>query len=507
MSKRRFGRVRRLPSGRWQARYQGPDGIDRAAPETFATKTDAEVWLTLVEAEIRQGEWIDPEAGKVQLAKYARTWIEERPGLRPKTIQLYLYLLRKHLSPVLGGMLIADIQPGHVRRWRKTLLDNGVSAVTVAKAYRLLKAILNTAADDGTIRRNPCRIKGAGQEDSPERPVLTISQVYALADAVGQRYRALVLLATFSSLRWGELGALRRCDIDLEARTVRVARQLAQVRGGGFTFGPPKSRAGMRVVPIPEVIIPAIQWHLSCFALPGDEGLVFTSPAGRPLHHTNFRRRYWLPALKHGRSRQPALSRPEAHRKHPGRHSRGDAPRADGPHGPRQRARRPDLPPRQRRTTAGHRRHAQPAHQGRAATSESGQARPGCAEAIGHATGTAAEQGFVAALRDISYMAADLEVSVGAPSAIRTRGLLLRRQSLYPLSYRGLAAPQPARLSLIQPNGMLPVPRPVPRAGLGWWQDLASAKGRTGAHRGAGTRRDDRGHRHRLDHGHAAVSG
>jgi integrase len=54
----------------------------------------------------------------------------------------------------------------------------------------------------------------------------------------------------------------------------------------------------MRVVPIPEVIIPAIQWHLSCFALPGDEGLVFTSPAGRPLHHTNFRRRCWLPALK-----------------------------------------------------------------------------------------------------------------------------------------------------------------------------------------------------------------
>jgi integrase len=298
MSKRRFGRVRRLPSGRWHARYQGPDGIDRAAPETFATKTDAEVWLTLVEAEIRQGEWIDPEAGKVQLAKYARTWIEERPGLRPKTIQLYLYLLGKHLSPVLGGMLIADIQPGHVRRWRKTLLDNGVSAVTVAKAYRLLKAILNTAADDGTIKRNPCRIKGAGQEDSPERPVLTISQVYALADAVSQRYRALVLLATFSSLRWGELGALRRCDIDLEARTVRVARQLAQVRGGGFTFGPPKSRAGMRIVPIPDVIIPAIQWHLSCFALPGDEGLAFTSPSGEPLHHSNFRRRYWLPALK-----------------------------------------------------------------------------------------------------------------------------------------------------------------------------------------------------------------
>src|SRR5215831_14192806 len=75
------------------------------------------------------------------------------------------------------------------RRAQRAALDAGTSAVTVAKAYRLLKAILTTAADDGVIRRNPCRIKGAGQEKSPERPVLTIPQMFALADAIGQRYR------------------------------------------------------------------------------------------------------------------------------------------------------------------------------------------------------------------------------------------------------------------------------------------------------------------------------
>ena len=81
---------------------------------------------------------------------------------------------------------------------------------------------MNTAVDDGLIRRNPCRIKGAGNEDSPERPVLTVRQVYALADAVDPRYRALILLATFASLRWAELAALTPHDIDLEACTVRV---------------------------------------------------------------------------------------------------------------------------------------------------------------------------------------------------------------------------------------------------------------------------------------------
>jgi integrase len=76
-----------------------------------------------------------------------------------------------------------------------------------------------------------------------------------------------------------------------------VTRQPVQVRGGGFAFGPPKSRAGKRVVPIPDLIIPVIRWHLACFAASGDEGLVFTSPAGMPLHHSNFRRRVWLPAV------------------------------------------------------------------------------------------------------------------------------------------------------------------------------------------------------------------
>lgn len=60
-----------------------------------------------------------------------------------------------------------------------------------------------------------------------------------------------VLLAAFTSLRRGELAALRRCDIDMQARIVRVVRQLAERRGVGFVFGPPKSDAGRRSVAIP----------------------------------------------------------------------------------------------------------------------------------------------------------------------------------------------------------------------------------------------------------------
>jgi integrase len=288
--KRRFGRVRRLPSGRWQARYRGPGGIDRPADRTFATKTDAERWLTLTEAEIVRDDWIDPDAGRILFGDYARSWVSERPNLRPKTMQLYDGLVRLHLSPTFGGRMVQDITEPRVRRWRKSLLDAGVGEVTVAKAYRLFKAIMNTAVDDGLIRRNPCRIKGAGQERSPERPVLTIRQVFDLADAIEPRCRALILLAVFGSLRWGELAALRRHHIDLATGTLRVAVSVVELVDGSLVTGPPKSEAGKRIVTLPPFLLPDIAAHLERFTAPGDDSLVFVGPKNGPLRRPNFTR-------------------------------------------------------------------------------------------------------------------------------------------------------------------------------------------------------------------------
>jgi integrase len=293
--RRRFGSVRRLPSGRYQARYLGPDGIFRPADDTFETKTAAEVWLIRKEAEIVEDDWIDPDAGEILLCDYAAAWIDERPGLRSKTVTLYRYLLRSHIAPYFPAMAVARLKLPAVRRWHKELLDNRVSPVTAAKAYRLLRAIMNTAVDDGLIRRNPCRIKGAGSENSPERSVLAVAQVYALADAIGPRYRALILLATFASLRWAELAALTPHDIDLNACTVRVTRQSNYPPGGGHSFGPPKSRAGRRVVSFPDLIVPELRKHLD--GLGPTAALVFTSPDRQPLRHSNFYRRVWMPAL------------------------------------------------------------------------------------------------------------------------------------------------------------------------------------------------------------------
>jgi integrase len=289
-AKRRFGRVRRLPSGRWQARHKGPDGIDRPAPNTFATKTEAERWLSLTEAEIIRDDWIDPAAGRVPFIPYAQSWVAERPNLRPKTLQLYKGLVRLHMTPALGSLTVQEITEPRVRRWRKGLLDAGVGEITAAKAYRLLKAIMNTAVDDGMIRRNPCRIKGAGQEKSPERPVLTIRQVFALADAIEPRYRALILLAVFGSLRWGELAALRRHHIELRSGTLRVEVSVVELTDGSLVTGPPKSEAGKRIVTLPAILLPEVAAHLDKFTPVAADSLVFVGPKNAPLRRPNFSR-------------------------------------------------------------------------------------------------------------------------------------------------------------------------------------------------------------------------
>src|SRR5262249_53735543 len=115
---RRFGNVRRLPSGRYQASYLGPDGRRRFAPETYERKSDAERFLTLVEAQIYRGEWTDPERGKIELQDYAETWIRQRPGLRPRTVDLYFWLLTKHIAPYLGGVQLGRLSAAMIREWR-----------------------------------------------------------------------------------------------------------------------------------------------------------------------------------------------------------------------------------------------------------------------------------------------------------------------------------------------------------------------------------------------------
>jgi integrase len=286
--RRRFGKVRLLPSGRYQASYLGADGLRRAAPHTFETEAQAEDWLTLREAELLRGNWTDPDRGKIPLSVYGRDWIDERPELRPRTAELYRWLFGKYIERQLGHQHLSDIDPQRVRQWRSQLVRSGVSATMAAKAYRLLRAIMMTATDDELIPRNPCRIKAGGKEPTNERPVLTVAQVFQLAKVVPKRFRTMILVTTFASLRFGEVTALRRCDIDTIAGSVSVRQAFTDIPGRGLVLGAPKSRAGLRTVVLPAMVVPHLAEHLAEYVDPDPNALVFAGPKGAPIRRSNF---------------------------------------------------------------------------------------------------------------------------------------------------------------------------------------------------------------------------
>ena len=216
--RRHFGYVRKRPSGRWQAVYRHEG--QRYSSGTFVAKADALAFLATIETEVRRGAWIDPRAGKVTVESYAREWLERRPDLAIRTVELYDYLLNNHVNPALGRVTLAGLAPSKVRGWHAELSQRHPS--TAAKAYRLLSTIMRTAVIDGLIVSSPCKVSGAGVEHAPERPLATIAEVRGLEAAMPERLRLIVPLATWCQLRRGEILALRRNDVDILHALIRV---------------------------------------------------------------------------------------------------------------------------------------------------------------------------------------------------------------------------------------------------------------------------------------------
>jgi integrase len=287
--RRAGGGIDRLPSGRYRVRIVTPDGR-RLSLGTHATKRAAEAAYARSVTDQADGKQVIPTAAATPLlADYAPGWVDSRltargEPLRPRVRDLYVHQLRLHVLPCLGTVRLAKLTTPAVRDWYAELRGpDGPGASTAAKCYRLLRSILTTAVEDGLIPANPCTIKGAGTERAPERPIPTVAQVHALADAIDPRMRCLVLLAAFVGLRKGELLGLRRQDIDLETREITIAQQRQVDRQGRDLVGPPKTDAGLRTLAIPAVLAAELESQLDSRAQEDEDGYVFTGVKGGPL--------------------------------------------------------------------------------------------------------------------------------------------------------------------------------------------------------------------------------
>lgn len=318
-----FGSVEQLTGGHYRARYTGPDGRRYKAPTTFLTKGDARGWLAIQQADIIRKAWVPPEVtakvdNRLTFRTYAKCWLADRrvngEPLKVRTREHYAWLLDEHLLPTFGSMPVVSIAADDVRAWHTRM---GKATPTArSHAYGLLNAIMNTAVSDGKAVLSPCVIRGAGSTRRVHkiRPA-TLTELAKLTEAMPAQYQAMILLASWCALRFGELTELRRRDIELTTNTeyddsgdqvvvsegvVHVERAVVRA-GDGFEVGDPKSDAGSRDVAIPPHLVSVHQAHLDTHVGAGADALLFPAKHGGHLAPGTLYRRYYTARNAAGR--------------------------------------------------------------------------------------------------------------------------------------------------------------------------------------------------------------
>ena len=259
--------------------------------------------------QIDRGDFADPRLGKELIEDYAKRWLASKPQLRPRTRDEYQAIIDRFIEPSFGSVELARLTTEQVCTWHADIAVNSGQA-RAAKAYRVLRAMLNTAVDDALLVRNPCRVRGAGEEQAAERPFVSAEQVRTIIGGMPEELRALAILAASCSLRLGELLALRRRSIDILHGTVTIEEQCQELarnkadrdegRSPRVVFGPPKTESGRRRVAIPSTVLPELEAHLSALVGADADALVFTGATGGPLPAR--------PSTRRGRSRAVLLT-------------------------------------------------------------------------------------------------------------------------------------------------------------------------------------------------------
>lgn len=280
---------------RWRLRYETPDGHLRS--ETFPRKVDAERRLIEVENSKLYGTWVDPALGATRLDAWAWQWFEGvAPALTAKTRASYRSLLGYRILPVLGTYTLAGVRRSHVQAWVSGMQADRLSASRIRQSVVVLGQILDAAADEGMVVRNAARGVKLPPVVRREAAYFEPAVVDAIAGATRAPYDLLIRILGVLGPRWGEAAGLRRRSVDLLRRRLVVDGSLSEVAGELMLAGT-KSHA-VRQLPIPPSLVQELQRHLDARVGPAADALIFTSPNGGPLRHSNYYRRIWIPTLR-----------------------------------------------------------------------------------------------------------------------------------------------------------------------------------------------------------------
>ena len=269
--------ITKINDRKYRARYRTPDGASRG--RTFTRKVDAENFLATVTVSTADGSYIDSAARRVTFGEYAAAWIAAQPH-RATTAASVEMIFRKHITPTFGARRMSTIRTSEIQAWVSGL---DLAPSTVSVVYGKLSAVFRAAVEDRLLAHSPCTRsmklpRPAGARVVPMSP----EQVAAMTDAVGDRYRALLVLLAGTGMRGGEALGLTEDRVDFLRRQIVINRQLVTNVGSLPTFGLCKTESSVRTIPAPDLVLAELARHFEKYGT-GTDGLLFTDSKGDPI--------------------------------------------------------------------------------------------------------------------------------------------------------------------------------------------------------------------------------
>jgi integrase len=291
--------VEQVGTRSWRVRFPNEDG-GVTSIGGLPTREVAVEYAATLEIQQRQGQWIDPVAGRMPVAEWVGQWWPT-VDVAERTEDNYRSNLRNHVLPRWGDRRLCDISTGEIHAWTRDLRAAGYAPSTVSSQIKLLSMILADAVDARLITINPVRRRRRGRRvvsplnervwADPDHVVAVTGQATVLG---GSTFGLLIVTAAWTGARWGELTGLQRANTHLDDGVIVIDPVIGALHESGsrLWLGPPKTAASVRTITLPPFLITLLREHLQS----SDETAVFPGPRGGWLRRSNVYRRALRPA-------------------------------------------------------------------------------------------------------------------------------------------------------------------------------------------------------------------
>lgn len=285
-------KTRELKNGSKAYLVRWNDAAGKERSKQFGRMGDARAFKTEIEGELMRGTYVDPRAGDITVRQFGELWRDQRLDHRPATADRVRRQLTNHVDPLIGNLRMGAVRRGELQRWVHDLVRAGrLAPSTVRLVVATVHAMFERAVVDGLIGRNPCTGLSLPEVQRGEVAIPTDEQLRAIVARLRSPfYRRLVLVAAGTGMRSGELRGLtvdgnRSGDgprVDFLRKTIKVDRQLIDVVDGQPVFGPPKTQAGYRTIPVDQSVMDVLAQQIAERGL-GPGGVIFTGRDRQPI--------------------------------------------------------------------------------------------------------------------------------------------------------------------------------------------------------------------------------